>query len=212
MKIVIDGMDGVGKSTLAKLIAKKYNYTYMEQPLLKLFGVNLQDENQRNMFEQILNIIFNKEDIRLKAWLTGLGNIYSLINNDNENVVIDRNIISNYYWNGNEETESIFDEILQLTGFPDMTIILYASTKTRLKRIRHRDKDDKDLIDIDVLKDGYEKMSKFVRKRNIPYIAINTEGKSAEEVLAEIEQKFNFRNEGKEVKIEYGDIESSWKL
>lgn len=200
MKIVIDGMDGVGKSTIARILADKYGYEYIDRPIQRMFGFKDINDEESRKFEERLNNIFNRENSIIKAWLTGLGNIYSLASPEKENIIIDRNILSNYFWNGTNENEGIYKSIMQVTGIPEVTIVLYASVKTRIERIKERDKTDIDLEDPDVYKDGYEKMSMFLRKHKIPYIAINTENKNIDEVISEIESKVEFINKKENVK------------
>lgn len=207
MKIVIDGMDGVGKSTVANILADKYGYEYIDRPIQRMFGFEDFNDEESKKFEERLNRIFNNENPIIKAWLTGLGNIYSLANSETKDIIIDRNILSNYFWNGNDENEEIYESIMQASGMPDITIVLYASVKTRIERIRLRDKIDADLEDPDVYKEGYEKMAAFLKKHKIPYIAINTENKNIDEVVREIESKVKFINNKENEKD--GIVESS---
>lgn len=155
MEIIMEGMDGVGKTTIAKKLCKKYHFKYVDRPLQHLFSIGELGSKDDIDFQNRLNKIF-KEDNKIQAWITGLGDIYNAIKYKGENVIIDRGIISNYFWNGNKENELIFKTINDLIGFPDMTIVLYASLETRLNRIRTRNINDKDLFDSDVYRlDGY---------------------------------------------------------
>lgn len=198
MEIIMEGMDGVGKTTIAKKLCKKYHFKYVDRPLQHLFSIGELGSKDDIDFQNRLNKIF-KEDNKIQAWITGLGDIYNAIKYKGENVIIDRGIISNYFWNGNKENELIFKTINDLIGFPDMTIVLYASLETRLNRIRTRNINDKDLFDSDVYRlDGYHKMAKFIKDNNIPSIFINTEGKSPDEVVTEIESKIKFKKVKKE--------------
>ena len=188
MEIIIEGMDGVGKTTVAKKLCDKYNFKYVDRPLQHLFNIGELGSKEDIEFQSKLNKIF-EEDSKIQAWITGLGNIYNSIKYKNENVIIDRGVISNYFWNGNDENELIFKSINDLVGFPDVTIILYASLETRLNRIKARDINDKDLKDSDVYRpDGYKKMATFIKKYNIPYVFVNTENKTPDDVVKEIEE------------------------
>ena len=51
-----------------------------------------------------------------------------------------------------------------------------------MERLRKRDSEDPDLSDPDKMDDGYTKMIYFADKFKLPYIVINTENKSLEEV------------------------------
>ncbi len=88
-----------------------------------------------------------------------------------------------------------------------MTILLYASTKTRQERLALRDNKDRDLFDPEILVEGYEKMKKFLEEFNIPYIPINTENKTLEDVYSTVYQEVEkiMRKE----KQEHGIVEPS---
>ena len=51
-----------------------------------------------------------------------------------------------------------------------------------MERILKRDKEDPDLSEQEKMDDGYKKMIYFIKKFNLPYIVINTEGKTLDEV------------------------------
>ena len=100
----------------------------------------------------------------------------------NDNIVIDRHLVSNYYWNGSTDSDPVFKALIETSGTPDLTILLYATPKTRMERLRKRDKDDPDLDDPEKKDDGYNKMVYFLEKYNLPYIVIDTESKTLDEV------------------------------
>ena len=108
MIIVVEGMDGVGKTTISKLLAKRNKFEYMDKPLHYLFETGARGEMEDLEFEEQEEKIFNSEDDVIKAWLTGLGNLYCFRKNKDKNIIVDRHIASNYLWNGSEETEKIF--------------------------------------------------------------------------------------------------------
>lgn len=43
MIITIDGLDGAGKSTLAKSLSEKLGYEYIDKPIYELFNVKGND-------------------------------------------------------------------------------------------------------------------------------------------------------------------------
>lgn len=73
MKIAIEGMDGVGKTTIAKRFAKENGFIYLDKPLNELFG------SANNMISELYNKIYDFDDESIKAWFFGLGNIYSFL-------------------------------------------------------------------------------------------------------------------------------------
>lgn len=191
MKIAIEGMDGVGKTTLAKYFCEKYGFKYMARPIKHLFNLQ-KGTKEYEYIDKEENKIYNCDNNVLKAWLSGMGNMYALMQEGD--YILDRTYLSNYFWAGDEETEKIFQIMIDLIGTPDITIVLYAGIKTRMERIAKRDNKDRDLTDVDAVKFGYDKMSYFVKRFNIPYIAINTENKSIEEVIEEAERMLKQKN------------------
>lgn len=190
MIISIEGMDGVGKTTVSKSIEKEFNFKYVKEPLKELFEID--DKH----IEKISKKIFNNQDSKLIAWYLALGDIYVLEQYKNDNIVLDRHILLNYYWNGNDESEEIFNTQIKMFGKPDLTIILYASPEVRMRRILNRNPNDPDLQNKSMMKDGYDKLLEFVKKYEYNYVMIDTDNLSIDEVINEcnnIIMKFNER-------------------
>lgn len=190
MIISIEGMDGVGKTTVSKSIEKEFNFKYVKEPLKELFEID--DKH----IEKISKKIFNNQDSKLIAWYLALGDIYALEQYKNDNIVLDRHILLNYYWNGNDESEEIFNTQIKMFGKPDLTIILYASPEVRMRRILNRNPNDPDLQNKNMMKDGYDKLLEFVKKYEYNYVMIDTDNLSIDEVINEcnnIIMKFNER-------------------
>lgn len=193
MKIAIEGMDGVGKTTVAKQLAKRNNYTYIGNAIHRLFGIEDEKNDFYTFFQKKEDEIFlhSGNDI-LRAWLCSLGNIYTAT--QDENIVVDRHLLSNFQQNGTKENAIIYQTLIRLIGIPDLTIILYASPEVRLQRIYNRNKNDKDLYDEKIKIDEYDKMIKFAKKFDMPYILINTEKKEIYEIVEEIEYKIKIKD------------------
>ena len=196
MKIAIEGMDGVGKTTIAQELAKRNNYTYIGNAIHQLFGITDKDSSYYKMFQSKEDEIFLRSgnDI-IRAWLCSLGNIYTATQVKDKDIIVDRHILSNFQQNGTRENIKIYQTLLELIGVPDMSVILYASPEVRLERIYNRNKEDKDLMDKSIITDEYNRMIKFAEKFKMPYIVINTERKSIENIIQEIEEKVIKRNQ-----------------
>ena len=185
MKIAIEGMDGVGKSTIAKKIADSNSMKYIEKPLIELFNTKTIDG--KTNLENICENIYNQQSELIKAWFFGLGNIYTFLKYNDEDLIIDRQFASNYLWNGTDKSIPIFNCMLELIGVPDLTIILFASVETRMKRLYNRNPNDFDLTDEEKKVLGYDKMIEFLEKFNIPYVVVNTENKNIDDVCNEVQ-------------------------
>ena len=185
MKIAIEGMDGVGKSTIAKKIADSNSMKYIEKPLIELFNTKTIDG--KTNLENICENIYNQQSELIKAWFFGLGNIYTFLKYNDEDLIIDRHFASNYFWNGTDKSIPIFNCMLELIGVPDLTIILFASVETRMKRLYNRNPNDFDLTDEEKKVLGYDKMIDFLENFTIPYVVVNTENKNIDDVCNEVQ-------------------------
>ncbi len=180
MLIAVEGMDGVGKTEISKYISQKYGFTFVEKPLHYFYNDGVDKEYEDLM--KVANRMYDINDNMIKSWYFSLGNIYVARMFKNQDVVVDRHLVSNYYWNADYESDPIFKALIEISGTPDLTILLYATPKTRMERLKNRDKNDPDLCDPDKMHDGYDKMVYFIKKFKLPYIIIDTDNKSLDEV------------------------------
>jgi thymidylate kinase len=182
MHIAIEGIDGVGKTTTAKLVADRLNWKLVEKPLKNyLFGDSV----------RIRDYFKNQTDSFLMAWFHGFGNIFLYDKFKEENIVTDRHLLSNYCWNGTEDSEKVFDLLVKRLGSPTYTFILYADKETVLKRLSSRDLNDSDKENVDFIPTAYEKMKNFCKKYEMPYTMIDTSNLSAKEVADFIVKNVN---------------------
>ncbi len=180
MKIAIEGMDGSGKTYIAKNLAEKLNFKYVDKPFKFLFRkLNMTEDQIKDMEWEL----YKTEDEAIISLFYGLGLLYGTRCQEAENIVYDRHYASNYYWHGNEETDILHKSFYTLGGIPDITILLKASVQTRMQRISLRDKKDRDLSNSAMYDDGYEKIEQFLIDNGFPYIVIDTENITKEEVL-----------------------------
>lgn len=188
MKIAIEGMDGSGKTTVSKILVSKLGYKYIDKPFKFLFeSLNISEVQLKKIEWSLYEI----EDEAILTLFYGLGLLYGTRCNDFENVIYDRHFASNYYWHGNDETILIHQELIKLCGKPDLTVLLKASTPTRMERIYNRDHMDKDLSNCAMYDDGYVKMEEFLKNNVFNYIVIDTEHISPEEVANIIMNNIN---------------------
>lgn len=187
--IAIEGMDGVGKTTASKLLAKRLGYKFIDKNLRELFD----DGDSYDNYIRIRDKVNASPDRLFTAWFYALGNIYLHTAHEKENIVTDRYFLSNYAWSGTENNTEVYDLLVKKLGFPDLTVILYADEHAILSRLRHRDELDSDIKKVTLAKEKYEKMIYFCEKYKMPYMVIDTSNLSPEEVVEVIMKRIEGR-------------------
>ena len=187
--IAIEGMDGVGKTTASKLLAKRLGYKFIDKNLRELFD----DGDSYDNYIRIRDKVNASPDRLFTAWFHALGNIYLHTAHEKENIVTDRYFLSNYAWSGTENNDEVYDLLVKKLGFPDLTVILYADEHAILSRLRHRDELDSDIKKVTLAKEKYEKMIYFCEKYKMPYMVIDTSNLSPEEVVEVIMKRIEGR-------------------
>ncbi len=183
--ISIEGMDGVGKSTICKELSKHLNYRFVEKPLHYLFS----NPKDITLYQQISKRVNQNEDRTFTAWYYGLNNIYLYTLFSNENIITDRHIVSNYCWSGTADNEDIYDMILSKIGKPSLTVILYATPEVIRSRLIQRNPKDGDLKKVLQAEENYKKMLYFCEKKKLPFIQIDTSHLSKNQVVETILEK-----------------------
>lgn len=185
--IAIEGMDGVGKTTVCKLLASKTGYTFVTKPLHYL--LDLEGDVGWPTYFRVRNMVNHSSNRDFSAWFYGLSNIYLYEKFKNQSIITDRHIVSNYCWSGNQANMDIYDLIIKKIGFPTLTVILYADEETIRNRLIKRNSNDKDLKRISKTEDVYEKMIGFCELKHFPYIVIDTSRLTPEQIINIIIQK-----------------------
>jgi len=174
MIIAIEGHDGVGKTTLAKALVARLGFVYIKHPIKDILSV---DDDR--CLEIIKNVI-KSDSPKLIAWFLAFNDMCAL--NADENAILDRHSLLNYYWNGGTATEAIFELSQKLFGKPDLTLLLTASNEVRIDRIKKRDSKDADLKNTAILKADNDKLIDYLEKYKFNYTIIDTDSLTAEEV------------------------------
>ena len=182
-------MDGVGKTTASKLLAKRLGYKFIDKNLRELFD----DGDSYDNYIRIRDKVNASPDRLFTAWFYALGNIYLHTAHEKEIIVTDRYFLSNYAWSGTENNDEVYDLLVKKLGFPYLTVILYADEHAILSRLRHRDELDSDIKKVTLAKEKYEKMIYFCEKYKMPYMVIDTSNLSPEEVVEVIMKRIEGR-------------------
>lgn len=175
MLVSVEGLDGVGKSTITNHLASFLNMPIAEKPIKKL--LYLDDEQSKKITEKIYGCY--SSNIQAMYYLTGYLSVLEDAKKDD--ILMDRGFLSTYYFSYNKENSALFDMFVMNYGVPDLTIVLYASVEERIKRIKNRDISDDDLKKKRIYVDGYDKYFEALKKYNMPYLLINNENLSLEE-------------------------------
>lgn len=185
MIITIDGIDGAGKSTLAKNLANNLNFEYVDKPIYELFGVKGDDNYLYNEIYHIQDAVYNKTDSNtLKSWFTGMSLLYIKEMMSGKNIIIDRGLLSAYAFNGDKQSEIVFNTLIKLGVWFDLSIILTVSSEERIKRLKKRNPNDPDLSLDKVMNLQYNTITQFISNHNdLPFLMIDTDSKSPEEIL-----------------------------
>ena len=184
MHIAIEGLDGVGKTSAAKLLAEKLGFLFVEKPM-RFFTDGGEDMQNYLRLTSWLNSAASNA---LKACFYGCGNLLISTMYGDRNIVTDRHLASNYYWNGDIENGSVFDYLVRSAGIPDLTVVLYATPDIRRRRIVGRDQNDSDIQKFaSTPPDAYEKMELFIKRYNMPYIVFDN---SSMDIAQTVEQIF----------------------
>lgn len=170
MHISIEGMDGVGKTTLCQLLSERTGFEFVDKPLRFLFD----PEGSYDEYIRIRDYVNGREDRKFTSWFYGLGSLYLYDAFREKNIITDRHILSNYLWSGTEESEPVFDVLLDLIGPPDYTFIIYANEKTVTERLKSRNNNDSDLTKVKKTESAYIKMESFAKEKRMPYLRIDT--------------------------------------
>lgn len=176
--ISIEGMDGVGKSTVCHMLSERLGFELIEKPLKYLF-----DENgDMNRYIRIRDYVNGRSDRIFTSWFYGLGSTFLYDRYQGHDVITDRHLISNYMWSGCEESEPIFETLVDRIGAPSLTVVLYARPEAIRQRLTGRNVSDPDLHKIDVSEEVYGKARQFLTKYPMPHLFIDTSDSTPDEI------------------------------
>ena len=186
MHIAIEGIDGVGKTTIARKLAERLDFQFIEKHLHALFDGERMDRIPNYM--RITQEINASKDSTLRAWFYALGNLYLRDHYGNADIITDRYFASNYSWNGNPENEFIFNNLIDLLGKPEITFLIYARPEVREARLRKRNSNDPDLCNAtEHFSDRmYRRLDDFLYRFGFKYHMIDTSDMTAEQTLNRI--------------------------
>lgn len=188
MHIAIEGLDGSGKTSTARRVADLLGFEFIEKPMHYFTDSENSFENYMMISEKI-----NSSIPGIRARFYGVGNYYVSELGKQQNIVTDRHLASNYYWNCQND-EDYFRELVMKCGSPDLTVVLYVDENERRERIHKRNSLDKDLERNVFDNSLYNVIEHFLKKYQMEYLFIDATNLRLEEVVAKIMCKVNSIN------------------
>ena len=189
MFIVFEGIDGVGKTSLAQKLSHQLNYKFIETPLSELMFNNPQ------IYAKVVDYIHSYLPGFLRAWFYSFSNLYlsekycQEHSTNQRNLITNRYVVSNFAYNSDNYTGNFFANLFQFLAKPDLTIYLTADLETIKQRISNRNKDDKDLLQVEYNKNVREPLRLNFLKQNYnakQVAIINTTNLNLDEVYKKI--------------------------
>ena len=186
MHIAIEGIDGVGKTTMARKVAERLDFQFVEKHLHALFDSEQMDSIPNYM--RITQEINASSNSTLRAWFYALGNLYLCDHYRGKNIVTDRYFASNYSWNGTPDNEFIFNDLIDILGRPEITFLIYARPEVREARLRRRNPNDPDLRNATkhFSDEMYHRLNDFLYRFGFNYRVVDTSEMSVEQALNKI--------------------------
>ena len=188
MHIAIEGLDGAGKTQTAKLLAERLGYLFIEKPLHYLTD---SEKTGLDNYMQLTSKVNEMMDKKFRARFYGLGNLYVSNLAKERNIITDRHLASNYYWN-NDDDDNYFRTLISDCGHPDITYVLYVAADERKRRIQNRNENDPDLERSVFSNEPYERIINFLKENNMRYEFIDATNMSLDEVVNYILETSSF--------------------
>ena len=179
MIIAVEGIDGAGKTSVAKKLSEKLRFTYIEKAIRSAFSIN------KDVYISLRESLkaYTKENPDVMAIFFLLNNV--ICNVSAENIIADRYLMTNYFFYGNEKNKPLYTAFLETMGKPDYTVVLTADKDTLIKRIRSRglskEDEEKELRKVNQKILFEDKVVPFLEENNLKYIVVNTSNLSADE-------------------------------
>lgn len=145
MFIVIEGLDGVGKSTIAKALAKKIDAAILATP-------GDEFHNIRNDVELIYQDNYQSRQLFYMSTVVRVSEQARELINKGKNVIVDRYWLSTqvYHQWKSGNNHFVFPDIEKSVLTPDVTLYLQLPLKQRKKRLLSRsDNTEEDNLTID---------------------------------------------------------------
>jgi len=182
--IAIEGLDGCGKTTVAKLLATRLRCKLVEKPLRWI----LQEEGQQGLesYWAVVNRVNEFPDPMCRQWFHCLGWLLIHHRYPDSLVIVDRYVLSNLDYNQNPRFDQVYQAALSEIGQPLFTAVLEVTANERRRRITQRDgQDPGESAEEDARR--VQRMKDFIKRVGWPHLFVATDDQTPEQVTARIE-------------------------
>lgn len=175
MHIAIEGLDGVGKTTTAKALAKEIGAEYFSKAFHEMKDNSGKYENFTTLKELSSDYIKNSN--------MGMRGAFLYAKYNKIDCVTERYFTTNYWSNNRLNKYEEISNAIYWLGKPELTIILYSEYKENYNRMYNRNPNDKDFPKLEKHYEAYSKMIEFVKKTKLKNILIDTTNINLVEVV-----------------------------
>lgn len=165
MIISIEGVDGVGKTSISKKLAEILKYKYIDKPLKHYLNDDI--------YFLVKNTIKSFNDRYLIALFYILNFSVGLKEGNEKNVILDRGVLSNLVWIADDNIIKIVKTFLDNFIKPDLTFILTLNENELEKRLKTRSINDKDLFKCKYFSKMQIKLISIANLLELNYFIIN---------------------------------------
>lgn len=176
MHIAIEGMDAVGKTTVARALAEKLEMHY--------YSKSLHDMNDPSgVYDSFITLRELSLTERVKSNF-GFRGSFLLDRVLQGSITSDRFLVSNFWAHTHGQHFNELRSLMEMTGEPDLTVILYATPEIIRDRMVRRNPNDKDLVKLPLLSEAYETMRWFAERCGLNCIWVDTSEMTIDQVTS----------------------------
>ena len=181
MHIAIEGLDGTGKTSTAKLLAELLGFQYHSKALHRMKNFDAPDRYDN--FITLNECVDSAPSARFEYGMRA-----AFLNDRLSRVdtVTERYFCSNYAANPSPDTIQSIRKVIELLGAPDLTVILYCRPEVNYQRMYERNPDDKDFHKLQERENFYANIRKCAEIFNLPKMFLDTSDLTLNEVCAQL--------------------------